>query len=84
MNRVREMRGGKDYDADFSTRMRGTGVWADLMRQRFHKAADRLGFRYHRFDLDTSQFVPPAPPAGMRRGARGPRKQQDDAQGSLF
>ncbi len=84
MNRVREMRGGKDYDSDFSTRMRGTGVWADLMRQRFHKAADRLGFRYHRFDLDTSQFVPPAPPAGVRRGARGARKPEDDAQGSLF
>ncbi|NSX05160.1 PA0069 family radical SAM protein [Cupriavidus gilardii] len=83
MNRVREMRGGKDYDSDFSTRMRGTGVWADLMRQRFHKAADRLGFRYHRFDLDTSQFVPPAPPAGVRR-ARGGRKPEDDAQGSLF
>lgn len=84
MNRVREMRGGKDYDSDFSTRMRGTGVWADLMRQRFHKAADRLGFRYHRFDLDTWQFVPPAPPAGVRRGARGARKPDDDAQGSLF
>ncbi len=38
MNRVREMRGGKDYDASFATRVRGTGVWADLMRQRFYKA----------------------------------------------
>jgi hypothetical protein len=27
MNRIREMRGGKGYDADFATRMRGEGVW---------------------------------------------------------
>ncbi|KWR89550.1 radical SAM protein [Cupriavidus sp. IDO] len=74
MNRVREMRGGKDYDASFATRMRGTGIWADLMRQRFYKAADRLGFRYNRFELDTSRFR--APP-------RGPRA-TDDTQGSLF
>jgi len=77
MNRVREMRGGKDYDADFASRMRGTGVWADLMRQRFHKTAERLGFRYNRFELDTSLFTPPARPAGRPRGT-------DDRQGSLF
>ncbi|TWG79310.1 DNA repair photolyase [Cupriavidus gilardii J11] len=68
MNRVRDMRGGKDYDANFATRMRGTGIWADLMRQRFYKAAERLGFRYERFDLDTSQFVPPAAPRDTRQG----------------
>lgn len=74
MNRVREMRDGKAYDASFATRMRGTGVWADLLRQRFYKAAERLGFRYNRFDLDTSRFRPPA------RGPSG----KDDSQGSLF
>lgn len=74
MNRVREMRGGKDYDADFASRMRGTGIWAELLRQRFYKTADRLGFRYNRFELDTSRFIPPA------RGA----KAADDPQGSLF
>jgi DNA repair photolyase len=74
MNRVRDMREGKAYDASFATRMRGTGVWADLMRQRFYKAADRLGFRYNRFELDTSRFrVPPSWTAGA-----------DDAQGTLF
>ena len=79
MNRVREMRGGKDYDADFASRMRGTGIWADLIRQRFYKAADRLGFRYNRFELDTSRFkAPPRPTRSMRpRGG-------DDKQGSLF
>lgn len=79
MNRVRDMRGGKDYDADFASRMRGTGIWADLIRQRFYKAADRLGFRYNRFELDTSRFkAPPRPTRSIRpRGA-------EDKQGSLF
>ncbi|WP_236901394.1 PA0069 family radical SAM protein [Cupriavidus necator] len=74
MNRVRDMREGKAYDASFATRMRGTGVWADLLRQRFYKAAERLGFRYNRFELDTSRFRPPA------AGPSG----KDDPQGSLF
>ena len=43
MNRVRDMRGGTDYQADFGKRMRGEGVWADLIHQRFKKAAARLG-----------------------------------------
>ncbi|MGO4305242.1 PA0069 family radical SAM protein [Cupriavidus sp. RAF12] len=77
MNRVREMRGGKDYDADYASRMRGTGIWADLMRQRFYKLADRLGYRYNRFELDTSRFKPPPRPTGRPKLA-------DDAQGSLF
>ncbi|WP_341248026.1 PA0069 family radical SAM protein [Cupriavidus pauculus] len=76
MNRVREMRGGKDYDADFASRMRGTGIWADLVRQRFYKTADRLGFRYNRFELDTSQFRPPPRPTRSRAA--------DVGQGSLF
>jgi DNA repair photolyase len=65
MNRVREMRGGKDYDATFGMRMHGEGVWADLIHQRFEKAAVRLGMglRGRGFQLDTSQFLPPAPPS---------------------
>lgn len=62
MNRVREMRGGKDYDSDFSKRMHGEGVWADLIRQRFTKTVERLGLgklggRFER--LDTTQFRRP-------------------------
>lgn len=76
MNRIRDMRGGKEYDADFASRMRGTGIWADLMRQRFYRAADRLGFRYDRYGLDTSLFKPPAAPRRARP--------TDAAQGSLF
>ena len=59
MARVQEMRGGKDYDSDFSTRMKGSGVWAELIRQRFHKACARLGFNRERAGLDLSQFRRP-------------------------
>ena len=37
MARVREMRGGKDNDSRFGTRMTGQGVWSQLLRQRFEK-----------------------------------------------
>jgi DNA repair photolyase len=58
MARVRDMRGGKDYDSNFATRMKGSGVWAELIRQRFHKACDRLGLNKDRVELDTSLFTP--------------------------
>jgi DNA repair photolyase len=58
MNRVRDMRGGKDYDASFSQRMKGTGLWAELLKQRFHKAVRRLGLNERRHGiLDMSEFV---------------------------
>ncbi len=60
MSLVRQMRGGKDYDAQWGTRMKGQGPIADLMRQRFAAAKRRYGM-VGRFDgLDLSQFrVPP-------------------------
>ncbi|MNM23198.1 Radical SAM superfamily protein [compost metagenome] len=71
MNRVREMRGGKDYDSAFGTRMQGEGVWADLIRQRFEKAVHRLGLhgKGGRFkQLDCTQFRRPlvVPPLGNK------------------
>jgi len=62
MNRVRDLRGGKDYDSDFGKRMHGEGIWADLIRQRFTKAVERLGMGglRSRFDkLDVAQFRRP-------------------------
>jgi len=68
MARLREMRGGRDNDARFGTRMTGQGVWAELLRQRFEKACSRLGFNRERFELDLTQFVrgagPPPPVQG--------------------
>jgi len=44
MQRVRDMRGGENYQAQFGQRMRGTGVFADLMEQRFKLAVKKLKF----------------------------------------
>jgi DNA repair photolyase len=59
MARVREMRGGKDYDASFFTRMGGKGVWAQLLRRRFEVACSKAGFRRDRFELDLTKFAVP-------------------------
>ncbi len=59
MARIRDMRGGRDYDARFGSRMVGQGVWAQLLRQRFDKAIARLGMDRERVPLDLSQFRKP-------------------------
>ena len=60
MSLVQQMNGGRDYDSDFSTRMRGQGVFADLLRRRFDIASRRHGYaRSRELVLDTSRFVPP-------------------------
>ena len=56
MARIREMRGGADNSSQFGQRMTGSGVWAELLRQRFRKAADRLGLARSRVELDLTQF----------------------------
>ena len=62
MHRIQEMRGGKDYDSDFTTRMKGSGTWAALLKQRFEKTARRLGFNAKKVDFRTDLFRPPSPP----------------------
>ncbi|WP_338645176.1 PA0069 family radical SAM protein [Novosphingobium olei] len=57
---IRDVRGGKDNDANFFTRMKPQGVWADLIRSRFHLACRRAGIGQVKIDLDCSQFRPPA------------------------
>ena len=59
MARVREMRGGRDYDSSYGTRMRGQGVWADLLAQRLKKAIARFGLDRERFELDLTLFRRP-------------------------
>ncbi len=60
MNTVRSMREGKDNDADFFTRMKPNGVWADLFRQRFRKTCARLGLNADSHAaLDCAQFRAP-------------------------
>ena len=74
MSRVREMRGGKDNETQFGARMSGQGVWAQLLRQRFHKATVRLGLNRQRVELDLTRF--------RRGGSLGERAAS--AQASLF
>jgi DNA repair photolyase len=59
LNRVREMRDGKTYDARFGTRMKGTGTWAALVRQRFDKSSARLGLDRKLPELRADLFVAP-------------------------
>ena len=65
MARVREMRGGKDNDSQFGSRMTGQGLWADLLRQRVHKASQRLGLNRRRVELDLTRFRRPSAWAGQ-------------------
>lgn len=58
MARIREMRGGRDYDASFALRMKGQGIWADLIRQRVRGAAARRGIGHSGPQLDCSAFDP--------------------------
>jgi DNA repair photolyase len=59
MARIQEMRGGQDYNSNFATRMKGQGLWAELIAKRFQTAAQRLGYNRSRVELDLSAFKPP-------------------------
>jgi len=61
MSIVRSVRGGRDNDPDFFTRMKPSGVWADLLRSRFRLARKRAGIDNPRFELDCGDFRPPSP-----------------------
>ncbi|WP_421853278.1 PA0069 family radical SAM protein [Oricola sp.] len=58
---IRSMRGGKDYDADWGRRMRGTGPYAWQIARRFELASKRLGLNRRKLQLRTDLFTPPAP-----------------------
>jgi len=66
MSVLRQLRGGRDYDARFGERMRGTGPFAELIEKRFALTCKRLGLNRDREPLDTSRFRPPVP-AGPRQ-----------------
>src|SRR5215470_16451055 len=62
MSLIRHMRGGRDYDSSFGTRMRGTGPYAQLLSNRFRLACRRLNLNATpRKPLDTTLFRPPGP-----------------------
>ena len=59
MSLIRSMRGGKDYDAEFGKRMKGSGPYAWQIGRRFELAAKRLGLNLTRRQLRGDLFVPP-------------------------
>jgi DNA repair photolyase len=57
--RIQEMREGKNYQSDFATRGKGTGVWSDLIRRRFDISCRRFGLSQKRIELDFTKFCVP-------------------------
>jgi DNA repair photolyase len=56
---VRDMRGGKDYDATFGKRMTGSGPIAWMIGRRFEAASEKLGLNAGMSKLTTEHFAPP-------------------------
>jgi len=59
MSLVRQMRGGKDYDSQWQTRMKGTGPYAEMIARRFHMAVRRLGLNRESKPLVLNRFRRP-------------------------
>jgi DNA repair photolyase len=59
MHIIQSLRGGRDNDPSFGARMRGTGVWADLISTRFGIACRKLGLNRHKFELRCDLFRAP-------------------------
>ncbi len=60
MSLIQDMRGGRDNDPGFGTRMRGQGPWAELIRTRFRIALKRAGLNRHQWRLSVEGFRAPA------------------------
>ncbi len=59
---IRQLRGGRVNDPRFHERMRGQGVWGDLLRMRFRKALARHGLPKPVPPVRTDLFRPPQGP----------------------
>ena len=59
MSLMRQMRGGKDYDAEWGKRMRGEGPIAEMLAQRMHLARRKYGLARDRLSLDVTKFRKP-------------------------
>lgn len=66
MSLIQQSRDGRDYQSEFSQRRTGTGVFAQLLRQRFIVAIKKLGLNHRRLSLDCSQFQPPPQPGDQQ------------------
>jgi DNA repair photolyase len=71
MSIVRQMRGGRDNDPNFGSRMSGTGNYAELMEKRFDIACRRFQLNGHGagrepIELDCTRFRPPSPEGQLK------------------
>ncbi len=64
MATIRSLRGGRDNDPDFFTRMKGQGPWAELLATRFRLACRKHGLANERLSLRADLFRPPSGPQG--------------------
>jgi DNA repair photolyase len=64
---IRQIRGGKDYDATWGRRQRGSGPLAWSIGRRFELATGRLGLNRDKARLRTDLFEPPVPEGGQLR-----------------
>jgi DNA repair photolyase len=55
---IRDMRGGKAYDATGGERMTGSGPIAWMIGRRFEAACERLGLNRRKLKLTTEHFAP--------------------------
>ncbi len=62
---IRQMRGGALNDSSFGQRFVGTGPYAELLSQRFDRAARQLGLNARHSEIDVTQFRVPDAPAAM-------------------
>ena len=70
MSIIHQLRGGRDNDPRFGTRMTGTGTYAELIAKRFDIACRRYHLNDHgagrrRAELDCSLFKPPVANPGQ-------------------
>ncbi len=66
MHQIQALRGGRDNDPAFGSRMRGQGIWADLIRARFRKACLKNGYSNAGIALRRDLFTPPETGGQMR------------------
>ena len=59
LNRIRDLRGGKLYDAQWGIRGRGTGIFADQIESLFDVTCRRLGLNEEDRELSTEHFRRP-------------------------
>lgn len=59
LNRIRAIRGGKLYNAEFGKRMSGEGIFAEQIEQLFNVASHKYGFNRERVHLTTEHFRRP-------------------------